>query len=344
MGIKSNFTQTLSKITNNTTGDYVHVSDFAFKRIAIDTMLYMYKYKSVMGDAWLMGFINMIKLLKKNNIHLIFVLDGKAPEQKKQEQNSRIESKEKTKRKIAQLEEDVKAYKESGFISDKLLLFVSESDKTVNLHDVYNEIKKKKKQVSSININDINVFTELLDTMNIQHITASCEGEKLCCKLCKDKIVDAVLSDDSDVIAYGSPISLQKLDNKTGICFKVEIDSLLNKLSLNYSEFLDFCIMCGTDYNKNIPGIGSMTSYNLITKHRRIENIKLDNKDILNVNIVRKLFTDFSDCNCKNIIINYLDKPLYKNICDFLHSKSLYGITIKDFTLMFDSFIVFIDN
>ena len=49
-------------------------------------------------------------------------------------------------------------------------------------------------------------------------------------------------------------------------------------------EFLDFCIMCGTDYNPNIKKIGVKRSFALIQKHRSIESVGKDGLDIAVLN------------------------------------------------------------
>jgi len=42
---------------------------------------------------------------------------------------------------------------------------------------------------------------------------------------------------------------------------------------LDEASWLDLCIMCGTDFNDNIPRIGPVTSLNYIKKYKNIETI-----------------------------------------------------------------------
>jgi 5'-3' exonuclease len=49
---------------------------------------------------------------------------------------------------------------------------------------------------------------------------------------------------------------------------------VLNALRLTSTQFLDFCILCGCDYNESIRLVGPATSYNYITKYGNIEGIK----------------------------------------------------------------------
>ncbi len=42
---------------------------------------------------------------------------------------------------------------------------------------------------------------------------------------------------------------------------------------LTHEEFVDFCILCGTDFNHNIEKIGAVRAYDLIKKHKSIKNL-----------------------------------------------------------------------
>ena len=69
-----------------------HLSQFAYKKVAIDISLYMHKYKACCGDRWLSAFINLIASLRRNELHCVFIFDGKAPIEKDREHVKRKES------------------------------------------------------------------------------------------------------------------------------------------------------------------------------------------------------------------------------------------------------------
>jgi 5'-3' exonuclease len=133
----------------------------------------------------------------------------------------------------------------------------------------------------------------------------------MCSDICKRGLVDAVLSEDTDVLAYGADVFLTKIDTYRNTCVQINYDQVLSSLNLNENEFLDLCIMCGTDYNKNIPKIGCETSYKYILKYRSIEQIKnnLPHIDIsiLNHSRTRELFIDYEKYSTINI--PYCGKP-----------------------------------
>ena len=100
----------------------IHISNFAFEKVAIDISLYMHKFKAIAGKMWLNAFLNLIASLRRNQIHSVFIFDGEAPIEKHQEQKKRRIQKEKLKNNIQMLEEAVEHYKKNK----KILPILSE--------------------------------------------------------------------------------------------------------------------------------------------------------------------------------------------------------------------------
>jgi 5'-3' exonuclease len=85
--------------------------------------------------------------------------------------------------------------------------------------------------------------------------------------------------------------------------------------------------MCGTDYNPNIPRIGSKTAYKHILQHGNLEGItkktKLDTS-VLNYERTRELFTVFKPFDVQNI--PYCGKPNFPEFQKFLTKNNLQQI------------------
>nr|WIL04516.1 flap endonuclease 1 [Cedratvirus duvanny] len=129
-------------------------------------------------------------------------------------------------------------------------------------------------------------------------VQAKGEAEKLCSQLCYEGKVDAVLSSDSDNLPNGCLMLLTKMvgseDGEVAEAFS--LPAILESTGLSFSSFVDFCIMAGCDYNSNIPGIGIVRSYELISKYGSIDNLpesyrnKPLEKEVLNHHRCRELF------------------------------------------------------
>ena len=327
----------------------INLSEYAYKKIAIDISLYLFKYKSVCGINWLSGFINLICCLRRNEIHCVFIYDGKAPHEKSNEKNKRKQDREKLRNQIIELEEALDTFYKTGEINEILInlyetrkirspprLMGTKKEK-ISISWLEKKIAQKKTQLVNIQGDDINYTQELFDILKVPYYTAPQEAEKMCSKLCRDGLVDAVLSDDTDVIAYGTPSFLTKINTKNDTCVRLSNTNILEMGEFDNSEqLLDFCILSGTDYNTNIPRIGPSKSYELLMKHGNIENIKKNtnlNTDILNYENVRKLFLEFFDYGIEKI--PYCGIPDFTKLYEFVDKHKLNNINVSKIILNF---------
>jgi 5'-3' exonuclease len=142
---------------------------------------------------------------------------------------------------------------------------------------IQEQIKKKEDQIISVTEHDFQNVKQLCTTFGIPVWQSDNEAETLCCKMSDNtnfqQISIGVISEDTDVLAYGCNMLICDLNTSSGECNIIFLPSLLEAMSLTYSQFLHFCIMCGCDYNQNIPGISSVKCYEWIRKHNDINTI-----------------------------------------------------------------------
>ena len=269
MGIKSNFLNFIRKQAGPETIGVGHMSDFRGKKIAIDSNLFLFKFKAGMGGDWLKGFINLIQLFRSHNVHPVFIFDGETPEEKKGEQQERRDAKKKLEDNLTKYELDLETYITDGTVSDNLSRLCG--DKELTISTIRECLDRKQRQIVHISPADFTTLKDLITTLGIPCYESASEGEKLCAQLCIEGKVSAVLSDDTDVVAYGSPTTLSKLNMRDGTFDILGYETLLDAMDMKTDQFLEFCVMCGTDYNKNLPGIGSKSAYDILKKHGTID-------------------------------------------------------------------------
>lgn len=90
--------------------------------------------------------------------------------------------------------------------------------------------------------------------------------------LSRKGIADIILTEDSDLLAYGAKKVLYKYDPKTYIGDEIELENIKKNddpaLKLfTHSMFLSACIMSGCDYVSTISGIGHKTAFRLISSN-----------------------------------------------------------------------------
>lgn len=318
-----------------------HLSNFQYKKGAVDISLYIFKYYAIFGEhGWISAFMNLISCLRRNNIHCCFIYDTKAPEEKNEERQSRKDKRDKLDERIEQLVMALEKAKSTlefdpilvalmekkngeAMISEKrkrLLPRAGEAEKkksACSLEEVEAEVERIKKQSIRIQSDDITITKQIFTHLGVPFFQAPWEAETTCADLCKEGRVDFVISEDTDVLAYGAPFVMTKINTHADTCFFIEHKDVLEALELNEKEFLDFCIMCGTDYNKNIPKIGCETAYKLIKKHRSIEAIaeaEKINTDVLHFVRVREIFTQYE---------KFTQEIPYCNVPDFVALEKL---------------------
>jgi flap endonuclease-1 len=143
------------------------------------------------------------------------------------------------------------------------------------------------------------------------------EAETMCSDMCKRGLVDAVMSRDSDVLAYGAPIFLSDLDVRTQTTKQVLYEDVLRETGLTDEQFLDFCIMCSCDYNDRIKNIGPVKAFNMIKTHEKIENIPNVDPIPLKYELCREKFrnyekTDYTPPYCGEPDFNGLAKFFFQ--------------------------------
>jgi flap endonuclease-1 len=241
--------------------------------------------------------------LWSNGVKPVFIFDGSFPEEKKETINKRIEQGKKRKDEENKLKEELK-----------------NSDPLLRSMDKVNKLKKIMSQDSHINDHIISSIKEFISDIGLPVIQLDEEGEKVGSLMCKDKYIDILYTTDSDALAYKCPLIAKSM--KLGSKPEIELITykyVKDSLNLSSKQFIEFCIMCGCDYNSNIPGIGPAKSYKLICDKKKLHNIKKDyDIECLKYKKCKEIFT--SKVDLSNIKIEW---NIPKNIS---HTMERYQI------------------
>src|SRR5690606_935963 len=76
---------------------------------------------------------------------------------------------------------------------------------TINVKGIEQAVSKMRKQLFKIEKDDFNLTKRLFDILDVPYIDSFTEAETTCADLCLQEKVDGVLSEDTDVLAYGAP-------------------------------------------------------------------------------------------------------------------------------------------
>jgi 5'-3' exonuclease len=319
MGIKS-LTKFLTEKYPEVFDNNVKLDEYAFKKIAVDTAIFMCKFKASNADAWLDSFASLIIWMRRSNVHPVFLLDDGMPPEKAAEKRKRAESRKKQEDRADSLSRAVDQYGECGGLEgleegsatllrdtfDKeikrngptsvgrkkaLLLAPGAVTSEFDIHIVKEKLARMQKHMFTIKPEDYENLKKLLDVLQVPWVMAPGEAEKEGARMVRHHEAAAVLSEDSDCLAYKASTFLCKPDFYAKTVKRITFSSLLETIGMTGEEFVDFCIMCGTDYNPNIRGLGVSKSFDLIQKCKSIDNLpeKVDTS-VLNHIVGRRLF------------------------------------------------------
>jgi len=242
--------------------------EYSGKKIAIDISLTLHRLVIAFRDSnngndlvnnkgeftsHVFGIKNKTLQLLKNGVLPVYVFDGKPPD---------IKRKTLADRKIIKMK-----------AQEKL------SEENLNEEDII----KYKKRTYFIKDQDIREIQELLKYMGIPYVQSLSEAELQCAALNINNKVDAVLTEDWDIILFGCKKMLKSSDKK-GILTEIDTNILLNELELNLEQFIELCILLGTDYSSGIKGMNQITLYNEYKKFKNIDKFfeyisNTENKD-----------------------------------------------------------------
>lgn len=250
MGIK-NFNKLLKEYAPNSINEK-NILNYKNKTFAIDTSLVLYQYitairktgedledKNGNTTSHIFSILQNVFYFLNKNIKPIYIFDGKAPNLKKITLDKRKklkENAEKNKINASTKKEEIKYFQRSLYISKKQ----------------YDECKK------------------VLDILGIYYIQAEGEADCVCSYLVKNNYVDAAYSEDMDFLTFGCTTLIKKY--KANKIIELNLNNILNELNITYDEFINLCILLGTDYAPTIKGIGYKTAYKIIKEKKNIKN------------------------------------------------------------------------
>ncbi|KAK9086045.1 hypothetical protein Sjap_026456 [Stephania japonica] len=118
---------------------------------------------------------------------------------------------------------------------------------------------------------------QVLKQENVDYVVAPYEADAQMTFLALSNCVDAVITEDSDLIAFGCPRIVFKMD-KFGQGVQFQYSMLQRNVELDFTGFtkqmvLEMCIFSGCDYLQSLPGMGLKRAHALIRKFRSYSKV-----------------------------------------------------------------------
>ncbi|TFG34600.1 hypothetical protein EU527_02530 [Candidatus Thorarchaeota archaeon] len=221
----------------------IDVPNYLTRRLAV------IRGKSQSGRIPLMHvplFINLIKATLSSNILPVFIFDG-PPESRKRSPNPEL----------------------IRHATDLFKIFQNEADP-------YNEMISSQlwKSPALRMYFAAEHLRELGRIIGLPSITAPTESEMLGAVLCREQLVDSVVSNDADALLFGSPHVTKQLQLSSKRILCVTLRDLEVHLQLDFEGLKDLAIICGCDFHRDgVKGIGPRRGAALLQKHGSLEEL-----------------------------------------------------------------------
>lgn len=308
------------------------------KSVIIDISCLLYRYILHNEDKFMNIFKSILRKMELHKVKPIFIFDGKAPDEK---QNTILKRKERTNNALTDIE---------TMENDKILVKDINKDSSVTqylvkkyLNKEYdyktyinsriiegvinNKISKTQKKTLQINNNHITQIKEYLNRKKISYIHTDTEADLICAFFVKYGIVDYCISDDTDMFPYDCNYVIRNINFRNETLDLYNKQQLLSELQIDNNQFLDLCILLGSDYIPRTIGIKPNNILYLIKKYYSIENI-VTNIDLINEdnNIKKKIFMNQLDKynNIRQIFNNTIE------INDIIEDTNIYCTNISN--------------
>jgi len=256
----------------------LHINKLSNRVVAIDTSIYLYRYKTCNGampnnkDNGLSGLIEnmylMISIFKKYNITPIFVFDGTPPAEK----NALLETRKQKKAAAEAKWHDLHRELESGELDD---------DKRF---DIISAMNKERSKFVRIHKEDINEVKKLMEVYGVSYVDAEGEADILCARLVESGEAYGCLSEDMDMFVYGTTRVFRYLSLVNLTVVEYNLPYILKQLDVTFNEFKEVCVLSGTDYNNNNNNNNNICRIlKLLYKYKKsMKNLTIQPGDFIN--------------------------------------------------------------
>ncbi|RDZ36162.1 flap endonuclease-1 [Haloferax sp. Atlit-47N] len=214
--------------------------------------------------ANLVGIVQGLPKFFEHDLTPVFVFDGGVTEMKDDEVAKRREQREKA-------EERLEAAREAGDAAEAARMEARTQRLTETIQDT---------------------SRELLSLLDVPVVEAPAEGEAQASYMARTGDTDYVGSEDYDTLLFGAPYTLRQLTSK-GDPELMDLDATLDKHDITHEQLVDIAMLCGTDFNEGITGIGPKTAVKLVTEHGDLWSVLEARGDTIpNADRVREFFLD----------------------------------------------------
>ncbi|QGN13724.1 DNA repair protein RAD2 [Kluyveromyces marxianus] len=132
--------------------------------------------------------------------------------------------------------------------------------------EIYEQQRKDKRDADEVTVEMIHEIQSLLSRFGIPYITAPMEAEAQCATLLQLKLVDGIITDDSDVFLFGGTHVYKNMFQEKNYVEYYSLDLLDQKLGLDRDKLIQLAQLLGSDYTAGLKGIGPVMGVEILAE------------------------------------------------------------------------------
>lgn len=136
------------------------------------------------------------------------------------------------------------------------------------------KLQKDKRDSDEVTQNMITDVQELLKRFGIPYITAPMEAEAQCAELYRLKLVDGIITDDSDCFLFGGDRIYKNMFNQKQYVECYMVDDIEGKVGLTQEKLIELGLLLGSDYTEGIKGIGPVLAMEILAEFGTLKAFK----------------------------------------------------------------------
>ncbi|QLQ77823.1 hypothetical protein HG537_0A00700 [Torulaspora globosa] len=147
-------------------------------------------------------------------------------------------------------------------------------DKAFIEDELFEQQMKDKRDSDEVTSDMIVEIQDLLSRFGIPFLTAPMEAEAQCAELLKLKLVDGIITDDSDVFLFGGTKIYKNMFQEKNYVEFYDEQSILQNLGLGRERMIDLAQLLGSDYTNGIKGMGPVSSMEVLAEFGTLVKFK----------------------------------------------------------------------
>lgn len=245
----------------------VSLSEFRGKRVGVDGNVWVHRgafscsvdlATGTETDAYVRYCTNLAQMMIQHGVRPLVVFDGKS---------LRAKDGTTTKRRAGRNQASGDMAQHNDSLREMRLELESRPGDTQLLYEIgaaQQRMERCAQSAISVTQPMVEKVMAALHSMGVEVLRSPYEADAQLAFLARHRKVDAVLTEDSDLVAYACPCVLLKLDRHTGQCQRINWDDVrsvkagdgLSLASFTDTMFLELCILMGCDYLESVKGVG----------------------------------------------------------------------------------------